>query len=381
MDEQIVFGQCKKIDPQQINHLWERVNVDLGKRSYDILIGPGILLETPNFIKQLGSFSKIFLVTDTNVEDYIGQDLLNLFYGENDLTGVELISFPAGEESKNIDTVISLARRMVQKGADRSSLILALGGGVVGDIAGFLASIYMRGIPFVQLPTTLLAQVDSSVGGKTGVDLPEGKNLIGTFAQPIGVLADIGVLTTLPASEIKNGISEIVKYGMIKDKKLFEKLEESWWDVINLEPQLTSYLVRRSCEIKAEVVSKDEKEGGYRRILNFGHTIGHAIEAASNYTIPHGEAVAMGMVAVSKISANRGLLEDQDVERLIELLKRFDLPTAIPDEISHEKVLENIKRDKKAKAGKVHFVLAKGIGDTLITDDVSDKEVLEAITS
>ncbi len=374
MGQGIGFGQCKKVAEEEINHAWEDVEVPLGDRSYHIFIGPGLLLETPKYLPKLGTFQGPFIITDTTVEDYVGHDLISVLKDAG-FQGATMLSFPAGEQSKNMETVVALARDLLANGCDRGGLLLALGGGVVGDICGFLASIYMRGIDFVQLPTTLLAQVDSSVGGKTGVDLPEGKNLLGTFAQPRMVLADIGVLCTLPQDEIRNGIAEIVKYGMIKDSELFKRLESEWWDVINLEPQLTAYLVKRSCQIKAEVVSKDEKEGGYRRILNFGHTIGHAVEAASDYTISHGAAVAMGMVAVARISASRNLLSQEELDRLIALLERFDLPVSIPESIPVDVILENIKRDKKVKAGKVHFVLAKGIGDTVIVDDVSEEEI------
>ncbi len=374
----VSFGKCKKLSESEIKHEWEDVQVPLGDRSYHIKIGPGILLESPGFLKELGPFSGPFIVTDSNVADFVGHDLLTLLK-DNGYKTSHLLTFPAGEQSKNMDTVVALARSLVEKGADRNALLIALGGGVTGDICGFLASIYMRGVDFIQFPTTLLAQVDSSVGGKTGVDLPEGKNLVGTFSQPRLVLADIGVLCSLPAKEIRNGIAEIVKYGMIKDRELFETLEAKWWDVVNLEPYVTAFLVKRSCEIKAEVVSKDEREGGYRRILNFGHTIGHAVEAVSGYTVSHGEAVAIGMVAVSRISASRGLLDWQDVERLVRLIERFDLPVKVPEELERQAIIENLKRDKKVQDGKVHFVLANGIGDTLIVDDVSDSEVLDAI--
>ncbi len=378
MSESLGFGQCSKIEKNDISHVWEKVTVPLGELSYDILIGPGLLLEVPSRLKEVYDGPGPFVITDSNVRDFVGEDFIR-FLRDEGFKDAKILSFEAGERSKNIETVIKLARELVNMGADRTSLLLALGGGVVGDICGFLASIYMRGIPFIQLPTTLLAQVDSSVGGKTGVDLPEGKNLIGTFAQPRAVYADIGTLTSLSQAEIRNGISEIVKYGMIKDEGFFTLLEEKWWDVLNLEPHVTASVVKRSCEIKAEVVSKDEREGGYRRILNFGHTIGHAVEAASNYTIPHGEAVAMGMVAVGKISVGRGLLSKKAYERLVELLNRFGLPVDIPKEIRPEEVLLNIKKDKKVKRGKVNFVLSTGMGETVIVDDVTDEEVLRAI--
>jgi 3-dehydroquinate synthase len=268
---------------------------------------------------------------------------------------------------------------MIDLGADRQTAILALGGGVVGDVAGFLASIYMRGIPLVQIPTTFLAQVDSSVGGKTGVDLPEGKNLLGTFYQPGRVYADIGVLTTLPKAEIRNGLAEVVKYGMIQSPGLFDFLEEKWWDVINLEPHVTAHIIFSSCSIKADVVSADEREGDLRRILNFGHTLGHAVEAAAHYKIPHGEAVSIGMVVASRLSVAKGLMPEGDLERLCRLLDRLNLPKEIPANLSAEKLVDFLQHDKKTKSGRPHFVLSRGIGQILITDDVSKEELTMAI--
>ncbi len=373
MGKEISFGTGAKCKPEDIVHVWERVEVPLAERSYEILIGPGLLTELPDRLRELGVPKRLFIVTDTNVEDLIGYDLQAMLNDSG--FHAHLLSFPAGEESKNMDTVVDLARRLVQLGADRRSMLLALGGGVSGDIGGFVASIFMRGISFIQIPTTLLAQVDSSVGGKTGVDLPEGKNLLGTFAQPVSVFADIGVLTSLPASELRNGIAEIVKYGMIRDSYLFDFIEKKWWDIINLEPETTSFIIRRSCEIKAEVVSKDEKEGGLRRILNFGHTIGHAVEAVSGYTIPHGEAVSIGMVAVSKISVSRGLLTPGQLSRLQGVLEQFKLPIEIPDGMEPDSIIRHMKRDKKVQDGKVHFVLPDGIGNTVIVNDVTQKEL------
>ncbi len=378
MDKNSSFGTTSKCRPEDISHVWNTVKVPLGQRSYDIFIGPGLLTELPQRLQRLGIKNRLFVVTDSNVEDLLGQDLLPILKGAG--YQVEMLSFPAGEESKNMDTVIDLARKLIGFGADRKSVLLALGGGVTGDICGFLASIYMRGIPFIQLPTSLLAQVDSSVGGKTGVDLPEGKNLIGTFAQPLAVFADIGVLTTLPARELRNGIAEIVKYGMIMDYSLFKFLEEKWWDVVNLEPEATSYLVKRSCEIKADVVSRDEKEGGLRRILNFGHTIGHAVEAVSGYSIPHGEAVAIGMVAISKISVARGLMAHEELSRLKGLLEQFKLPTVIPKEMERQSIIGHMKRDKKVQDGKLHFVLTKGIGKAFIASDIGGEELELALS-
>ncbi len=377
MTEEISFGAGMKCRPEDITHVWDRVRVPLGERSYEILIGPGLLTEIPARLREIGMENRLFVVTDSNVEDFLGQDLLELLKAEG--FKVDLLDFPAGEESKNMDTVLMLARRLVRLGADRSSVLLALGGGVTGDICGFLASIYMRGIPFVQLPTTLLAQVDSSVGGKTGVDLPEGKNLVGTFAQPAAVFADIGVLTTLPAAELRNGIAEVVKYGMITDSDFFKFLEEKWWDIINLEPETTSFIVKRSCQIKADVVSRDEKEGGLRRILNFGHTIGHAVEAVSGYTMPHGEAVSIGMVAVSRISLSRGMMTRDELDRLRSLLEQFRLPVDIPADMDRQEIVRHMKRDKKVRDGRLHFILTKGIGETVIVNDVTKEELEMAL--
>jgi 3-dehydroquinate synthase len=317
------------------------------------------------------------IITDSNVADYLGLDLVRLLRQSG--ARVELLSFTAGEESKNMGTILELASKMVDLGADRQTAVLALGGGVVGDMAGFLASIYMRGVPLVQIPTTLLAQVDSSVGGKTGIDLPEGKNLLGTFYQPVRVYADIGVLATLPRREIRNGLAEVVKYGMIQGREFFDFLEQEWMDIVNLEPDVTGRIVFNSCSIKAGVVSADEREGDLRRMLNFGHTVGHAVEAAAHYRIPHGEAVSMGMVVVSRISAAKGLMPRRDLERLCGLLDRLQLPCRIPAELRAEELMDLLRHDKKARSGRPHFILSKGIGQILITDDVSREELAAAI--
>jgi len=358
-------------------HVWHRVSVPLRRCGYAIEIGPGLLTGLGEQLRERPVGNRYVVVTDSNVEDYLGIDLLKMLR-ESGLQA-DLITFPAGEASKNMETVVALARRMLALGADRETAVLALGGGVVGDVAGFLASIYMRGVPLVQLPTTLLAQVDSSVGGKTGVDLPEGKNLLGTFYQPSAVHADIGVLCTLPEAELRNGLAEVVKYGMIRDPDLFILLEERWRDVLDLEPQVTASVVARSCRIKADVVAADEREGDLRRILNFGHTIGHAVEAAAQYRIPHGEAVAVGMTAVCRISAKRGWMPEEELHRLCALLERLGLPTAIPRSLETERLLDLLRHDKKARSGRIHFVLSKGIGIPAITDQVSREEIEAAI--
>jgi len=366
----------KNFDTQ---HIWHTVTVPLSTNAYDILIGQGILTDLGKDLKERFPASRYIIITDSNVEKCLGMDLLNLLRQAQ--IQVDLLTFAAGEESKNMATVLDLARRMVDLGADRQTAILALGGGVAGDIAAFLASIYMRGIPLVQVPTTLLAQVDSSVGGKTGVDLPEGKNLIGTFYQPKRVYADIKALTTLPQTEVRNGLAEVVKYGMIKSPELFNFLEKNGQDILDLEPRVTAHVVFSSCSIKAEVVTADEREGNLRRILNFGHTVGHAVEAAALYQIPHGEAVAIGMVVASRISVAKGLMPKGDLERLVSLLERLNLPREIPQGLRTGELINLLQHDKKAKAGRIHFVLCKGIGQTFITDEVSKEELTLAIDS
>jgi len=363
--------------PEDIQRTWHTVTVPLGADTYDVLIGHGLLKVLGGDLDSVLPAPRYVIITDSNVESHIGMDLVKLLRQAG--IRVELLSFAAGENSKNMDTVVDLARRMVHLGADRQTAILALGGGVVGDVAGFLASIYMRGILLVQIPTTLLAQVDSSVGGKTGVDLPEGKNLLGTFYQPERVYADIGVLTTLPQAEIRNGLAEVVKYGMIRSPGLFDFLEQKWRDIVSLEPRTTAHIVFSSCSIKADVVSADEREGDLRRILNFGHTVGHAVEAAANYQIPHGEAVSMGMVVVSRISVAKGLMPEGDLDRLLRLLDRLNLPGKIPANLSRKELIDLLRHDKKARSGRPHFVLSRGIGQILVTDDVSREELDAAI--
>ena len=363
--------------PEDIQRTWHTVTVPLGADTYDILIGQGLLKVLGGDLDSVLPAPRYVIITDSNVESHIGMELVKLLRQAG--IRVELLSFAAGENSKNMDTVVDLARRMVHLGADRQTAILALGGGVVGDVAGFLASIYMRGILLVQIPTTLLAQVDSSVGGKTGVDLPEGKNLLGTFYQPERVYADIGVLTTLPQAEIRNGLAEVVKYGMIRSPGLFDFLEQKWRVIVSLEPRTTAHIVFSSCSIKADVVSADEREGDLRRILNFGHTVGHAVEAAANYQIPHGEAVSMGMVVVSRISVAKGLMPEGDLDRLLRLLDRLNLPGKIPANLSRKELIDLLRHDKKARSGRPHFVLSRGIGQILVTDDVSREELDAAI--
>lgn len=350
----------------------QTVRVNLQEHAYKIHIGPDLLFHTSTLLSGFKA-SRFVIVTDTNVESLYASHLQDQL--EQAGIKAELVSFPAGEASKNMDTILYLAKELIWLKADRKTLLLALGGGVTGDITGFLASIYMRGIPFIQIPTTLLAQVDSSVGGKTGVDLPEGKNLLGTFYQPKLVLADVNTLSTLPEQELKNGLAEVIKYAMIRSPKLFNILEQKWNEILTLNSEVITTIVALSCAIKAEIVEQDEKESGLRRILNFGHTAGHAIEAAANYTISHGEAVNMGMVVAARMSFKRKLMHFEEFSRFIRLMERFGLPYVIPARFSPKELLAIMKHDKKVQHGELYYVLNKGIGDCEVMA-VPDEEIL-----
>lgn len=338
--------------------------------SYEILIEEGLFNRIPKDLKENFNFGKVAIITDTTVEKLWGEELLKNFTKEN--LKAQLFKFPSGEFSKTVDTVVFLAKSMIQKNFDRKDLIVALGGGVVGDIAGFLASIYLRGIPFVQVPTTLLAQVDASVGGKTGVDLPEGKNLLGTFYQPLRVYIDPLFLHTLPFEEIQNGLVEVIKYGCILKSKLFDFLKKKGKDIYNLEPQDLEYMIYESCFLKAYVVSKDEKESGFRRVLNFGHTIGHAIETELNYTISHGTAVALGILAEALISEKLKVNEKNILKPLEELFLELNLPlkfSHLPSKVNLENLIRHLEKDKKVWKGKLTIVLLKKIGKAVFYEN------------
>uniref|UniRef100_A0A7V4JPI6 3-dehydroquinate synthase n=1 Tax=Thermodesulfobacterium geofontis TaxID=1295609 RepID=A0A7V4JPI6_9BACT len=348
------------------------------KPPYEIVIKENIFESISYDLKKNFNFGKIAIVTDHIVENLYAKKLYKSL--KKNHIKAEIFSFPAGEASKNIDTVISLARALIQKNFDRKDIIIALGGGVVGDIAGFLASIYLRGIPYIQVPTTLLAQVDSSVGGKTGVDLPEGKNLIGTFYQPAKVYIDPLVLKSLPIEEIKNGLAEVIKYGCIFKKRLFTFLSKKGKDLYNLNSQDLEYIIFESCSAKAYVVSKDEKEKDLRRILNFGHTIGHAIETELNYSVPHGLAVAVGMVVEAKISEILGIAEKSVSEPLIKLLETLDMPyefSYLSSNLNPLKLISHFSKDKKVWKGKLTMVLLKKIGKAQFYEFSSFEEAEE----
>lgn len=347
---------------------------------YEILINSGLLDKICEDLPATLDFGKVALITDSKVKELYGIRLLESLRGAG--LKAEIFDFPEGEASKNINTVINLARALINKGFDRKDLILALGGGVVGDVAGFLASIYLRGVPYVQVPTTLLAQVDSSIGGKTGIDLPEGKNLLGTFYQPRKVYIDLDVLQSLPVMEIKNGLAEIIKYGCILKKKIFKLLQRRAKLVYHLDKELFQELIYQSCATKAFVVTKDERESGLRRVLNFGHTLGHALEALSNYTIPHGLAVAVGMTIEAKLAEILRVNEEPLYVPIVNLLSSLEMPYRISHlnlSLNKEEILEAIKRDKKIWKGILTIVLLKKIGEYTFYENPAPEAIERAI--
>jgi len=338
------------------------VTVPLGQRSYAIKIAAGLLRQLGVECAGLKLGARCAIITDTNV----GKKFAKPAFESLVKAGFEptLIVVPAGENSKSLKSVQACYDQLAANRLERKSFIVALGGGVVGDLAGFVAATYLRGIPFVQVPTTLLAQVDSSVGGKTGVNLKAGKNLVGAFYQPKLVLCDLDTLKTLPEREFRSGLAEVVKYGIIFDAKLFVQLERDLPKLLRREPKSLTAVIARCCEIKAEVVGQDETEGGLRAILNFGHTIGHAIENSSGYgKYLHGEAIAIGQVAAAKLSQKILGLSPGEADRIENLFVQAGLPVKIKfNPAQRRKLLAAMKLDKKVSAGEIKFVLAEKIG-------------------
>jgi len=342
--------------------------------SYEIAIGAGLLATLSGRLTKLlgGSLPRIFIATSPEIWGLWSSQVLSSF------AEVPTVLFlPSGERHKRLRSIESLAEQLASAGADRDSMLLALGGGVIGDVTGFLAAIYMRGIRYVQVPTTLLSQVDSALGGKTGVNLGAGKNLVGSFHHPLAVFADTNTLATLPARELRAGLQESVKAGVIYDAKLFRYMEENADAILSGDPAALTRVVTASVRVKADVVSMDERESGPRMVLNFGHTLGHAIEAATGYKqLLHGEAVGWGLIAATHLSLARGTVTKKQAERIIALVLRYGpLPafTAKP-----ERLVALTGSDKKNRGGRRAFVLAKGIGATEIVYDVTDAELLQA---
>ena len=349
--------------------------VETPQHCYSAIVERGVIGQVAQHIpKQRG---KVFVVSTKDVWRHHGESLAG------GLTGIphEVLFLPGGEDRKRLAPLEQLADEMVQHGADRSSVVVAFGGGIVNDMAGFLAAIFMRGIPVLQVPTTLLAQVDAAIGGKTGVNLMSGKNLIGSFHQPVAVLIDPAVLATLPGREYRSGLYEIVKAGIIREPSLFQYLTTHCDDVLNRAAPALDRIIEDSVRMKAEVVSSDEREGDLRRILNFGHTFGHALEAETGYTrFLHGEAVAWGMRTAVYLSELTGHLSAEDSVEILETLYRYG-PIPPLDGIPAGNLLARLVHDKKTVQGNVHFVLAVRIGEVTVVSGIEDKLVLEAIRS
>lgn len=353
------------------------IQVGLGDRSYPIFIQANLLRNIGNDLNDRNIAKRYVVVADEYVAELFGEQLMDSL--SNAAIFADLITFPRGEENKNLATIAQLASKLATLHVDRKDGLIALGGGVTGDITGFLAAVYMRGIPFVQIPTTLLAQVDSSVGGKTGVDIPEGKNLVGSFYQPKCVYIDSQVLADLPDDELLNGLAEVIKYGVIYNADFFDFLAENRQAILGRDLSVLEEVIHKCCSIKAKVVEEDERESDLRRILNFGHTIGHAIEAASNYSLAHGLAVGMGMIAAGEIAVGKGLFSQGELDKLRTLIGDFGLSVSIPQELDHSQIKQYLKTDKKAVSGKPFFVLPTSIGKVVITDDVSEELIDQVI--
>ena len=346
-----------------------------GERSYPIFIGQDLLSKTELIEPYVNGTQVLIVSNETIAPLYL--DKVKQTFSTYDLQTVIL---PDGEQYKNLEVLNSIFNALLTAKFDRTCTLVALGGGVVGDMTGFAAACYQRGVNFIQIPTTLLAQVDSSVGGKTGVNHPQGKNMIGAFHQPRCVIADSDTLNTLEDNQLSAGIAEVIKYGLIRDMDFTKWLEENMQKLLNRDPEALAYAIEVSCRCKAEIVAADEKEGGIRALLNLGHTFGHAIETSSGYgNWLHGEAVATGMLMAADLSMRIGNLTQKDVERVDNLLDMAMLPTRAPHHMDYEHFIELMMVDKKARAGKINFVLFNKLGDAMVTNDFEQNLLRETI--
>jgi 3-dehydroquinate synthase len=353
------------------------IRVKTASADYPVIVGGNILAHFGYHLRKLNGKSKprIYILTSPEIWSLWGRQLLESLPADQQPATLFL---PPGEQYKRLTQLERLATELASAGADRSSLLIALGGGIIGDVGGFLAAIYMRGIDYIQIPTTLLAQVDSSVGGKTGVNLTSGKNLIGSFHHPRAVFADVDVLRTLPARELRAGLFESIKAGIIRDPRLFNFLERNRETILACDPTALKRVISASVQMKAEVVGIDERESGLRMILNYGHTIGHAIEAATGYKkLLHGEAIAWGMLTATHLSRTRGLLPEKDAARIEKIIHAYGpLPgfrARVPE------LIDAAGRDKKNKSGTRRFILASAIGSAVVVENVTDTEMISAI--
>lgn len=353
----------------------KQLRIDLGDRSYDILIGRGLLDQLSGFIPEPPR--RAVVVTNPEINRLYGAPVkASLSAGG---TEVGLVEIPEGEDHKTLAYANRVYDFLLEGHYDRKTLLVALGGGVIGDLTGFAAATYQRGIPYIQVPTTLLSQVDSSVGGKTAVNHPAGKNMIGAFYQPRAVVADLDTLKSLPADEFRCGLAEIIKYGVIEDPDLFDYLENHVQDILKLDPDCLAHIIQTSCAIKARVVEKDEQESRYRMVLNFGHTLGHAVEALTRYSqYKHGEAVAIGMVFAAKLSEQLGKCGRETVLRIQNLVSAFGLPTELPN-FDPKAYIDTMQRDKKAQDDKIRFILVHSVGSIEIADSVPVPDLVRVL--
>lgn len=374
-----VWNSFNRYNGSQSDKKWSDATciVDTLDRIYPVFVGPDILEGLGEKVHSLGLNGRAVIISDSTVYP---------LYGERCALALEKGGFkvvnhivPAGEKSKSYDEALKIYDFLVSKRIERDDFIVALGGGVVGDLAGFIAATYMRGLPWIQVPTTLIAMVDASIGGKVAINHPKGKNLIGSFYQPYMVLADIRTLTTLPERELNSGWAEVIKHGMIIDAELFGELERCSAELKKLDVDITSDVIARSARIKAQIVSEDEKEKGKRIILNYGHTVAHGLEAATGYTLfLHGEAVSIGMMAAAKISSKSDLLDPEIVHRQEKVLKKFELPVKC-NGVSLESVVLSIKLDKKTRNKSVRWVLLEGIGKAVVINNIDENIIIESL--
>ncbi|WP_448212607.1 3-dehydroquinate synthase [Colwellia sp. MEBiC06753] len=349
--------------------------VDLDDRSYPIYIATGLLDNNSPVCQHIKS-KRVCIVSNTVVFPLYGEKLITALDGFD----VDFLVLPDGEQQKNLANFDKIMGHMLEHGHGRDSTLIALGGGVIGDITGFAAACYQRGIDFIQVPTTLLSQVDSSVGGKTAINHPLGKNMVGAFYQPNAVIIDINTLSTLPSREFAAGMAEVIKYGILGDSKFFDWLVQNKVAIKAQDTELLREVIARCCQCKAEIVAEDEKEAGRRALLNLGHTFGHAIEAEQGYGVwLHGEAVAAGMVLAAKLSVQRGLLLASDLRRIEQLIAYFELPTTSPENMTFEQYLKHMKRDKKNVAGQLRFILPTAIGQSEMFGDVTIEELKQLL--
>jgi len=352
-----------------------KVTVRLSKDSYDINIGTGILKQTGTLLKEAGFTGKTVIITNPSLKKLYADNLAEKLSGEG--FKVAILEVPEGEEYKSLETAGRLYQQLTDFFAERLTPIIALGGGVIGDLAGFVAATYLRGVPLIQVPTTLLSQVDSSIGGKVAVNHGQMKNKIGAFYQPRMVISDIATLQSLTAEDFADGLAEAIKHGFIRDKEYFAYIEDNLDRIKYLDVEALEKVVTGSARIKGTVVAEDERDFGLRNILNYGHTIGHAIESVSEFDLVHGQAVAIGMLVAARISNRMGFLETHEVDRMKAVIEKAGLPTKMP-ELEIKALLDSMKHDKKITSGRIKFVLLKSIGEVFVTDEV-DLSLVEQV--